>query len=160
LGAGPANPVLLTPSATSGDANRQAFSQTLTGLQGPNTIIVTAVSVGTPQVGSQIVSQTLHVSCDIRNVPPAIVCPAAVTNACGSVAGARQTLTAPVSDPDDPPLPVPWSVEGALVRRGRVALSSGVGPDSLSYPFADAKPLVQVPASDGFNPPVSCTTTV
>jgi hypothetical protein len=109
--------------------------------------------------GSVIVSVVALVGPAAASASPPTVTPPAAVSTWGTATGASVTLTGSFTA-DTSPVTASWSVDGQAAQADAVALSGGVGTDSFTYHYSDGTHVVQLSASDGYNPPASTTTTV
>jgi hypothetical protein len=94
--------------------------------------------------------------------PTFTVCPAAVTRAATSKAGAEVVLAATVRDLDGNPLTLTWSVDGGAEQTD--AIPAGGPPTTATRTFTHTygvgTHVVTLALSDGTAPAVTCATTV
>ncbi len=92
------------------------------------------------------------------NRPPTITCPAPSTYPCDAPNGATLAVSVGVSDADNDPVIVTWTVDGTPVATH--SLSAGATSDSLNHLFGFGTHTVSASATDGKSDPVTCSTTV
>ena len=93
---------------------------------------------------------------------PTLVCPASTNAQCAGPAGTLVSLSADVSDVDGDALTVVWSANGVAVQTNSIAAGTSTNVTSMPFDglFQFGTNIVSISVSDGFGPPVTCSTTV
>jgi hypothetical protein len=99
---------------------------------------------------------TYAIKAQVTNGPPAVTCPAASTNECGTLS----TVSATVSDPDGDALTVVWSVNGVAIQTNDVPASTNSTSVALSAHLSLGTNTLAVTATDTATNSTTCSTTV